>query len=215
MEQIIKTGKVTRSYIGVGIQEVTPELAKAFGAPGAQGALIGSVVPDGPGARAGLQKGDIITSLNGQNISDYSDLRLRISQMAPGTAIRLDILRGGQKREVTVTLAEYPEKAAAVLQPAQGENAMEGVQVETLTPEIAHQLSLPPSTRGVVITSVGPDSPAADAGLERGDVIEEVNRKEVRTADQFQVAVREAGSRSLLLLVDRNGNTQYLMISPQ
>lgn len=215
MEQIIKTGRVTRSYIGVGIQEVTPELAKAFGAPAAQGALVGSVVPDGPGARAGLQKGDIITSLNGQTISDYSDLRLRISQMAPGSAIKLEILRGGQKREVTVTLAEYPEKAAAVPQPARGESAMEGVQVDTLTPEIAQQLSLPPSTRGVVVASVDPDSPAADAGLERGDVVEEVNRKEVRTADQFQAAVREAGSKPLVLLVNRSGNTSYLTISPR
>lgn len=111
MEQILKSGKVTRGYIGVAIQELSPALAKAFGAGSIEGALIGSVTPGSPGAKADLEKGDIITSLNGQAVTDYHDLRLRISQMAPGTTVTLDVWRGGQKRQVTVTLAESPEKA--------------------------------------------------------------------------------------------------------
>ena len=215
MEQIIKTGKVTRSYIGVGIQEVTPDLAKAFGVPTTAGALVGSVEPNGPGAKAGLKQGDIITSLNGQTIPDYNDFRLRISQMAPGTAIKLGVLRAGQKTDVTVTLAESPEKTAAAPQPAPSKNPMEGVEVETLTPEIAHELNLAPNVRGVVIASVDPDSPAADAGLERGNVIREIDHKAVGSVNQFEGAVREAGNRSLLLLVNQAGNEQYVVISPR
>lgn len=113
MQQILKTGRVSRGYIGAGIQEVTSELAKAFDLPAAQGALIGSVEPNGAGAKAGLQKGDVITALDGQLVMEASELRLRISQMAPGTVVKLDFLRSGQKHEVTVTLDEYPEKTEA------------------------------------------------------------------------------------------------------
>ena len=214
MEQILKSGKVTRGYMGVGIQEVTPDLAKAFGAPSVEGALVGSVAPDGPGARAGLQKGDIITSLNDKPISDYRDLRLLISQLAPGTTVRLDLLRNGEKRELTVTLAEYSESAEAGAQPGTRENTMEGLQVDALTPDIAQQLNLPANARGVVITAVAPGSPAATAGLQRGDVIQEVDRHAVNSVNQFQAAVRNAGDKPLLLLVNRRGNTQYIVISP-
>src|ERR1700719_3381525 len=180
MEQILKSGKVTRGFLGVSIQEVTPDLAKAFNLPSAEGALVGDVTPDSPGAKAGLQKGDVITALNGQRISDYHDLRLRISQTAPGTAIKLDVYRSGQKQQMTATLSEFPEKAQAAESAPQGEApALEGVQVENLTSEIVQQLNLPAGTRGVVITRVDPDSTAAEAGLDRGAIIQEVNRKPV------------------------------------
>jgi Do/DeqQ family serine protease len=216
MEQILKTGKVTRGYLGVMIQEVTPDLAKAFGLPSAEGALVGDVTPDSPGAKAGLQKGDVITSLNGQRISDYTDLRLRVSQSAPGTAAKLEVLRNGQKRDLTVTLAEYPEKTEAAAESKTGESpAMEGVQVEALTSEITQQLNLPAGTRGVVITRVDPDSTAAEAGLDRGDVIQEVNRKPVASVDQFRTAIRSAENQPLLMLVNRGGNSRYVVIAPK
>jgi serine protease Do len=215
MDQILKTGKVTRGYLGVMIQDVTPDLAKAFGLPSAQGALIGDVTPDSPGAKAGIQKGDIVTALNGQPVSDYLGFRLRVSQMAPGSSVKLDVLRNGQKREVTVTLGEYPEKAEAAAESTPGENAMEGVQVDALTPDIIQQLNLPASVRGVVITRVDPGSPAGEAGLQRGDVIQEVNRKPVTSVDQFRTAVRSAGNQPLLLLVNRGGNSQYVVVSPR
>jgi serine protease Do len=217
MEQILKTGKVTRGFLGVSIQEVTPDLAKAFNLPSAAGALVGDVTPDSPGAKAGLQKGDVITALNGQKIADYHDLRLRISQTAPGTSVKLDVYRNGQKQEMTATLSEFPEKAqTAENTPGQGEApALEGVQVENLTSDIAQQLNLPPGTHGVVITRVDPDSTAADTGLQRGDVIQEVNRKAVNNVEQFRAAVRGASNQPLLLLVNRGGNTQYVVITPK
>jgi len=216
MEQILKTGKVTRGFLGVSIQEVTPDLAKAFNLPSAEGALVGDVTPDSPGAKAGLQKGDVITALNGQKVSDYHDLRLRISQTAPNTAVKLEVYRNGQKQEMSATLSEFPEKAqAAANTPGQGETpALEGVQVENLTSEITQQLNLPSGTHGVIITRVDPDSTAAETGLQRGDVIQEVNRKAVNNVEQFRAAVRGASNQPLLLLVNRGGNTQYVVITP-
>jgi serine protease Do len=216
MEQILKTGKVTRGFLGVSIQEVTPDLAKAFNLPSAEGALVGDVTPDSPGAKAGLQKGDVITALNGQKVSDYHDLRLRISQTAPNTAVKLEVYRNGQKQEMSATLSEFPEKAqTAENTPGQGETpALEGVQVENLTSEITQQLNLPAGTHGVIITRVDPNSTAAETGLQRGDVIQEVNRKAVNNVEQFRAAVRGASNQPLLLLVNRGGNTQYVVITP-
>jgi serine protease Do len=216
MEQILKTGKVSRGYLGIMIQEVTPDLAKAFNLPGVQGALVGDVTSDSPGGKAGLQKGDVITTLNGQPISDYSDLRLRVSQSAPGTVVKMDILRNGQKLQITATLGEVPEKAQTAENKEQGQaQEMEGVQVENLSPEVAQQLNLPAGTRGVVITNVDPNSTAAESGLTRGDIIQEVNRKPVNNVQQFREAIRSAGNEPLLLLVNQQGSTRYVVISPK
>jgi serine protease Do len=216
MEQILKTGKVSRGYLGIMIQEVTPDIAKAFNVPAAEGALVGDVTPDSPGAKAGLQKGDVITALNGQKISDSYELRLRISQTAPGTSVKLDVYRNGQKQEITTTLGEFPEKTQTAQSSESGESpALEGVQVENLTSDIAQQLNLPPGTRGVIITRVDPNSAAADTGLQRGDIIQEVNRKPVNNVEQFRTAVRGAANQPLLLLINRGGNTSYIVISPR
>jgi serine protease Do len=216
MEQILKTGKVSRGYLGIMIQPVTPEIAKAFNVPTSEGALVGDVTPDSPGGKAGLQKGDVITALNGQKISDSYELRLRISQSAPGSSVKLDLLRNGQKQGITATLGEFPEKAQTAENTPQGEApALEGVQVENLNSDMAQQLNLPTGTRGVVITRVDPNSAAAETGLERGDVIQEVNRKAVNNVEQFRVAVRATANGPLLLLVNRGGNTQYVVISPK
>ena len=216
MEQILKTGKVTRGYLGVSIQGITPDLAKAFNLPSAEGALVGDVTPDSPGAKAGLQKGDVITALNGQKIADYTDLRLRISQTAPGTSVNLEVYRNGQKQQMKATLVEFPEKAETAQNEPQGETpALEGVQVENLTNDIAQQLNLPAGTRGVVITRVDPDSTAAETGLQRGDVIQEVNRKPVNNVEQFRAAVRAAANQPLLLLINRGGSSSYVVISPK
>jgi Do/DeqQ family serine protease len=215
MDQIVKTGKVRRGYLGVMIQEVTPDLAKAFGLSSAGGALVGDVTADSPGAKAGLQKGDVIVAMNGQPISDFQDLRLRISQSAPGETVKLQVVRNGNKRELTATLGELPNEAATASSPERGENALEGIQVETLTPEIARQFDLPAATRGVVVTEVNPGSAAAEAGLTRGDVIQEVNRKPVSNVSEFRTAVRAAGNEPVLLLINRSGTTSYVLISPQ
>jgi serine protease Do len=219
MEQILKTGKVSRGYLGIIIQPVNEDLAKAFKLPSAEGALIGDVSPDSPGAKAGLQKGDVVVGLNGQSVSDPEDLRLRVSQMAPGTMVKLDVIRDAQKKQVTATLMELPEtveRAGAGRNnggPAPAEPALEGLQVSALTADIAQQLNLPAGVRGIVVSNVDPDSKAADAGLQRGDVIQEVNRKPVTSVEQFRTAVRDAGNAPILLLVNRQGQTSFVVIT--
>ena len=215
MEQILKTGKVTRGYLGVVIQAVTPDLANAFGLPSAEGALVGDVTPGSPGAKAGLEKGDVIVSLNGQPVSEFQDLRLRISQSAPGDNVKLQIYRNGQKRDITATLQEFPEKAEKAEAPATEQNAAEGLQVENLTPDVAEQLGLPNGTRGVVVSRIDPDSNAAES-LQRGDVIQEVNHKPVNNVDPFRAAMNAVGQKQpVLLLVNRHGITNFAVLPPK
>ncbi len=215
MDQILKHGKVIRGYLGVTIQNVTPEIAQAFGLSQGGGALVGSVTPDSPAAHAGIEKGDIILELNGQPIHSGSELQVRVSQTAPGTDVRLKIFREGKSREAAVKLGELPEKMSEAAPGETGSQALEGVQVEDLTPELARQLELSPQTHGVVVTAVDPASAAAEAGLSRGDVIQEVNRKPVANQGQFEHALMQAGRKPVLLLVSRGGTTIYIVVQPR
>jgi serine protease Do len=216
MDQILKHGKVTRGYLGVMIQEVSPDLAKAFKAPEGKGALVGDVTSDGPGAKAGLQKGDVIEEIDGQGVTGVNELRLRIASTAPGTTVHLKVLRNGDPREVAVTLGELPEKAAEEPVGSENENtSMKGVQVDEVTSQLRRELDLSPRVKGVVVTDVAPDSQAAAAGLRRGDVIEEVNREPVESVSEYRRAVRRAGNQSLVLLVNRNGNTTFIVVESE
>ena len=212
MDDILKSGKVVRGYLGVSIQSVTPDIARAFHLKDARGALVGDVSPDGPAAKAGLQRGDVIVELNGKPVTDVGDLRFEIAGISPGTTVHLQVSRKGAVRDLPVTLGELPSKdqvASAGSEPGGG--ALQGVQVETLTPVISHDLQLPPSTSGVVVDRVDQASAAADAGLQSGDVIQEVNHQPVRNTRDYRAALRQAKS-PVLLLVDRSGNTMYLAI---
>jgi len=215
MDQIVSHGKVVRGYLGVYIQNVTPEIAKAFGLSELHGALIGDVSSDSPGARAGLKKGDVVLKLNGVTVDDANDLRLHISQMDPGTTVHLEIWREGKTQDVSVTLGELPEKEAASSPGENSGGALEGVEVQELTPEIEQQLNLPTGTRGVVVTSVDPSSDAAAAGLGQGDVIEEVNHKAVSNIEQYRQALAGSGKQPVLLLVNHGGVTNYIVIGSQ
>lgn len=217
MEQILKHGKVVRGYIGVGIQEVTPELAKAFNATAEKGALISSVDSNGPGAKAGLQRGDVITELNGQPIDGPNDLRLKVGTLTPGTTVHLKVERGGQTRDVSLALGEAPStKGAANTPSGSAENSpMRGVQVDELTSDIRQQLGLKPDVKGVVVTEVPDDSPAADAGLQRGDVIEQINRRPVNSVADYQRLIEQTGKQSLVLLINRGGNTNFMVVQPE
>jgi serine protease Do len=198
------------------IQDVTADLATAFKLSSAEGVLIGDVTADSPGAKAGLQKGDVVVAVNGQSVADAQDLRLRVSQMAPGSTVRLDVVRDAQRRQLTATLVEYPEtvaRAGGPNAPEPSEAGLEGLQVSTLTADIAQQLDLPATVRGVVVTNVDPNSSAADAQIQRGDVIQEVNRQPIANVQQFRAAIREAGNQPILLLVNRGGQTRFAVIA--
>jgi serine protease Do len=212
MDQILKNGRVTRAYLGVMAQEVTPAIAKAFHEQEVRGALVGDVTPDSPAQRAGLQKGDIITEINGKPVNDSAQLRMNISLMEPGTTVAVKVLRDGTPRDFSVRLAELPtERAKAEKSSESTESAMEGVSVENLNSQSARELGLPAASPGVVVTEVGPGSRAARSGLQRGDVIQEVNRHAVRNTSDFERALGSSKDETLLL-VNRQGSTRYLAV---
>jgi serine protease Do len=215
MDQLVAHGKVVRGYLGVTIQPLDPELAKQFGLSQSSGALIGDVTPDSPASRAGLKKGDVVLELNGEPVNDSRQLSLRIAQIAPGTSAKLKIWRDGKSQDVNVPLGEWPAESAAATTNEENESALEGVEVQNLTSDDAQQLNLPPGTRGVVVTSVDPASPAASAGLERWSVIQEVNHKPVNNIQDYRRALASAGKQPVLLLVNLGGQTRYMVVEPQ
>jgi serine protease Do len=212
MNQLVEHGKVTRGYLGVHIQDVTPALAKQFGLTQGGGVLIGDVSGDTPAAKAGLKSGDVVTELNGEPVSAANQLQVQISQMAPGTSVKMKVWRDGKSQDVTVTLGELPEKAEAAEPGQNSEGVLEGVDVQNLTSDIAQQLNLPVTVKGVVVTQVDPSSAAAAAGLDRGMVIQEVNHKPVANISQFKQALTGANNGSVLLLVNQGGVTRYMVI---
>ena len=219
MDQILKKGKVTRGFMGILPQELTPDMAKEFSVNG-HGVLIAQVTQDSPAAKAGLKVGDVITTINNDPVEDVNSFRLAVAGFAPGTKIDLKINREGKALDVPVTLTEYnmeadggqggPEGA-----PGKGEKgALKGVSVGALTPEIRQQMQLPDDTKaGVVITDLEDDSPAAAAGLRPGDLIVQVNHRTVNTVPEFNSAVHAGASKdSTLLLVKRGPGTQFLVV---
>ncbi len=215
LDSILAHGKVERGYMGVIPEDVTPALAKAFHAATA-GALLGDVTPGSPAAQAGLKKGDIVVELNGQPVSNANDLRLRVGNMEPNGTITMKVLRDGKQMDVSMHLGEFPskEQRASTTGPGESNSSLEGVTVENLTPEIAQQLKLSPATKGVVVDKVNPSSDAAEAGLQQGDVIQEVNHQPVTSAQDFHSAMSSVQKDNpVLLLVNRGGNTAYVAIS--
>jgi len=214
MSQILEHGEVRRGFLGVGIQDLTPAMAKAFEVETARGAIVSDVTPNSPAEKAGLRRGDVITGLNGKPVEDARRLRLEVAAIAPGTEIGLELARDGQGVEVEATLGSLPgngNKPAATEEPG---NTGYGVSVTDLTPQIARELGLPPGSDGVVVTAVQPGSAAAEAGIRRGDVIQEAGRQPVTTIGEFRDAVRGSENGSLLLLVNRAGRTSYVVLEP-
>ena len=212
MDQILKNGKVTRAYLGVMAQDVTPDLARAFHDNQVNGALVGDVTPDSPASKAGLAKGDIIQSVNGKPVNDSAQLRMNISLMQPGTVVNVKVLRAGTARDMSVRLAELPTQTASIQKSDNAtESAMDGVSVDNLDADTARQLGLPANASGVVVTNVDPSSQAAANGLKRGDVIQEVNHQPVHNTAEFRRALRQTGDQTLLL-VNRQGSTLYLAV---
>jgi serine protease Do len=220
MDQIMKSGKVTRGFLGITPQELTPDMAKAFNMPNGHGVAISTVVSGSPAAKAGLKVGDVIIAVNGSPVEDVNSFRLEIAGFAPGTTVHLKIERNGQALEVPVTLSVFNLEAENNGEgqnnlPSGGEKgALHGVSVQALTPDIRQQLQLPESTHGVVITDVDPDSAAAGAGLSQGDIILQVNRKPVNTIAEFNAAVNAGASRdsTLLLVRSSQGGTGFVVV---
>jgi serine protease Do len=215
MDQILKQGKVIRGYLGALIQPVTPEIAEYFGLSESKGVLLADVDSDAPAGKSGLQRGDIVLELNGEPITDRRDFRLKIAAMQPGTKVQLKVLRDKTERTFDVVLGELPAESGSALQEEESEEtALQGLSVEDLTPQIARQLDLPARVQGVVVSSVQPGTAASEAGIRRGDVIMEVNRRPINSVDEFRRATRQLGGQRVLLLIYRDGGTIYTLVEP-
>jgi serine protease Do len=213
MDQILANGKVTRGYLGILPQDVTPAMAKAFNTQ-VTGALVGDVTADSPASRAGLMKGDIILTVNGEAVNDANQLRLKVGLLNPDSKIDLKVLRDGKAQQIAVQLGEFPSnEERASVDKGGAEGVLAGVSVENLTREAAQQLKISPDTKGVVVDEVSASSAAAEAGLQQGDVIQQVNHRAVTNASEFTQAVKSATKDSpILLLVNRQGNTMFLAV---
>jgi serine protease Do len=217
MTQLIEHGKVIRGYLGIGIEQMTPALAKQFGLAGSEGTLVTEVTEGSPAAKAGLQRGDVILAINGEAISDFTQFRLHISELAPNTTVHLKVTRNGKQMDVPVTLAQLKEEKEVASgdedsQDSSSVGGMSGVQIENLTPQIAQQLGLSAQTQGVVVSQVSPESAAAEAGLAQGDVVVEVNRHAVHNTQEFQQAMSRSNGASTLLLVHRGKGSLYIAV---
>jgi serine protease Do len=219
MEQLLKGGKVHRGMLGVTIQQVTPDLASSLGLPNVRGALVSSVQAGSPAERAGIRRGDVITAFNGAPVSDSNSLRNQVARTQPGTEVALTIARDNLSREVRVTLGELPAEKSRAASVDIGGDATEtgklGISVEPLTPALASRLNLPSSAQGLVVTNIDPVGPAAEAGIQEGDLIEEANRQPVRSAADLQTAIQKTGTRPALLLINRRGDNLFLTVRPR
>jgi serine protease Do len=215
MDEILANGKVSRGYLGILPQDVTPAMAQAFNTQ-VTGALVGDVTADSPASRAGLMKGDIILAINGQAINDANELRLKVGLMNPNSKVDLKVLRDGRTQQIAVHLGEFPaseERASVNSGGSSIETALKGVTVENLTGDAAQQLKIPAQTKGVVVDNVDQASAAAEAGLQQGDVIQQVNHHAVTNVSEFTQAVKSATKDNpILLLVNRQGNTMFLAV---
>jgi serine protease Do len=215
-DQIIHGGKVSRAFLGVMIQPVTSDLAKAFKLSKNEGALISDVNPSSPAERAGLKPGDVVTKVDDHAVADARALRLMIGDMSPGKTVQLAVVRDGVERRYPVTLGEQPsdkgDSSKVIGGGASSWRALDGVSLEALTPESARQYGLTRNMKGVAVRRVEPNSAAAKAGLEPGDVILEVNRHPVTSTEDVNRYIHESPTDTALLFVNHEGQTRYLAI---
>lgn len=209
LPQLIKTGKVTRGWLGVSIQRVTPEIAESLGIDKSRGALVANVFDDSPASQAGIKTGDVIVEYNGNKITEASQLPLMVARTEVGQTAKVTVLRDKKEIPITVKIAELKEEEVVASAPKQDKL---GLTVQNVTPQLAESLGLK-RANGVVITAVQPQSAAGEAGLRRGDVILEVNRREITNIDTFQKTVDEAKPGSnILFLVRRGENNLFLAL---
>jgi serine protease Do len=218
MQSLIDKGKVVRGWLGVSIQDLTPELAKSFGVSDAKGALVGEVVKDSPADKAGFRAGDVIVRLNGKTIDSPATLRNQVAELPVGRKVQVQAVRDRKPVDLDVIIAEQPASLAQSGDGQEGESdtgaAFAGLEVQELTADIAQQLGLPAASGGVLVSGVDPASTAA-SGVRRGDVITEINRLPIRTVGDYNRAVAKLRKKeNILLLVNRRGGKLFIVIKP-
>ncbi len=216
MHQLIEKGTVQRGYLGVYLQPVTDDLAKAMKLPHANGALVTKVQDETPAAKAGLREKDFITTLNGEDVESVAQLRRKVASLSPNETVALEIYREGDTKTIEVTLGTLPaETAEGPTRRRQPKQTLEklGLAVTALTDRLARRAGYPADTEGVIITKIAAGNPAAKAGLKAGDVITSANDRPVNTAEEFAaIADRAAATGITLRVVDSRGGTRYVLL---
>ena len=215
MENLVKDGHVTRCYLGVMIQDLTPNLAKEFKLKDATGALVGDVTPKSPAEKAGLESGDLILDYNGKKVTDSRHLKLEVARTQPGETVPVKILRDGQTKTLQVTVKPLPgtENITKNDKPEADDNGtLNGVTVADLDRGARQQFDVPATVKGVVVTDVDQNSAAAEAGLKAGDIIQEINRKPVRTAEEAVKLTEKGADKTTLLRVWREGGSRFVVV---
>jgi serine protease Do len=223
MEQLIQNGKVRRGMLGINIQNISEDVAKNLELKDTKGVIVSNVRPGSAAEKAGIKRGDIVTSINNEAIEDSNILRNKVAGTAPGSEIKIKILRDGKEQEVSAMLdelsveGEKTENKSGENQPnteKQSESGKLGLNLQPLSPQISRQLELPADATGVVVTEVDQNGAAAAQGIARGDVIMEINRQAVNSLDDVKTALDKSGDRPILLLIARRGQTIYLTVKP-
>ncbi len=214
VEQLKTKGKVERGWLGVVIQDLTPELAKELGLKASEGVLITEVVPNSPASKAGLKENDVIFSFNGRGVKNAAELRSLVLQTKPGTTVEIEILRGEEKRKIKVTIE--PPKRGMLTSKAEMEELQSlleefGFNVANLSPEVRRRFGIPSEVKGVVIIEVYPSSPADYADLRPGMVIDEVNKRKVTNLSEFYEAFRPSGEKRKVLLGIRTSRGRFYL----
>jgi serine protease Do len=214
-EQLIKNGKIEHGYLGISMNDVTPDNAHFFNLQDANGAIVAQVTPDSPAGHAGVQTGDVITQLNGQKIVNGSALQVAVSEMTPGTKISLGVIRDGKPQTLNLTVGQFHGNTEVASNDNEDgpKSGKLGLSVSDLNADTRQQINAPEQLHGVVVQSVRPASPADDAGIQPGDVIVEVNRKPAHSASEFANEVHQnTNGKDILLLVWSKGNSSYRTI---
>ena len=213
LESLVATGKVVRGYLGVAIQDLTPDLAKSFGLKQAKGALVSSIAENSPAERAGLKQGDVITAYQGKPVEDPATLQREVTRTPVGTRAVMKVMRNGREQEITVTVGEQSERARVASADSSMENALTGLEVQSLDLQMARELGLHGKATGVVVVNVEPDSLADRAGVAQGDVIREINRQPVKSVKDYEkVASSLKKDESALLLINRRGASLFITV---
>jgi serine protease Do len=215
MDDLVKDGHVTRGQLGVYLQDITPALANKFNLKESTGALVTEVQPDSPAAKAGVKAGDVILEYNGKKVTDRHHLKFEVARTKPGESVPLKISRDGSNKtfDVAVGNLEAGEKLAKLDKSTPDDNGtLNGVTVGDLNQQTRQEFELPSSVKGVVITDVNPDSPAAAAGLKPGDIIQEINRKPVKSADEAVRLTENTKDKVTLLRLWREGHSSYIIV---
>jgi serine protease Do len=215
MGSLVKDGHVTRGYLGVMIQDVNPALEKEFKLKDTQGALVSDVTPKSPAEKAGFQSGDLIVEFNGKKVTDSRHLKLEVARTQPGESVPVKILRDGDTKTLDVTVKELPgtEKLAKNDSKHQEDTGtLNGVAVADLDRNARQQYDLPGTLKGAVVTEVDPNSASAEAGLRPGDVIQEINRKPVKNAEEAVQMTEKGSDKTTLLRIWRDGGSRYLVV---